>query len=317
MKYAIISDIHGNNYAFTAVLEDAKAQGVDEYLLLGDYVTSYTQGNEVVDNIRSLPNATVIKGNGEDYFYAMRGKSKVELTHEQYKPVYWGYSSLSPENLDYVLNLPDKAAISDSGVTINLAHSMDMFFRKPKIDLFHSNDFRILMSEKPFSHEDYLQYARESFVSAPGVLEEVLACPPNGVYLLGHNHLQFFMEYERRLFINPGSCGEPLDWDTQAAYTILTVNMDGSWEVEERRVEYDVRQVVNRLDASGFTEYAPVWSDVLKMDITTAKDCFQPFVNHVMETGRRMDEFEAPVGNGVWEVAVGSWDMGMVGERNL
>ena len=32
MKYAVISDIHGNYHAFEAVLEDAKAQGVDIYV---------------------------------------------------------------------------------------------------------------------------------------------------------------------------------------------------------------------------------------------------------------------------------------------
>jgi len=49
MKYAIISDIHGNLFAFKEVLADAKAQGVDMYLLIGDYASSFPWGNDVWD----------------------------------------------------------------------------------------------------------------------------------------------------------------------------------------------------------------------------------------------------------------------------
>jgi len=307
MKYAVISDIHGNNHAFRAVLADAETMEVDTYLLLGDYASSFPQGGEVVNAIRKLKSAVVVRGNGEDYFVPLKGKAPHELTHEQMKPVYWGYRSLSPESLEYVLSLPKAAAFMDCGIEINLTHQMELFYRKPKIKPFWSEHFREIMNEKPFTHDEYVQFAREALLSTPGTIDEILRLP-KGVYLLGHNHLQFHMEYEGRLFINPGSCGEPLDWDTRAAYTVLTIG-DGSWNVEERRVPYNTQLIIDALDSSGFTEYAPVWSSIMKKEALEAKDSFAPFVWHVLETGRKMGEYESPVSNTVWEAAVRTWDM--------
>jgi len=307
MKYAIISDIHGNNHAFKAVLADAEAMGIDTYLLLGDYASSFPQGGEVVDAIRKLKSAVVIRGNGEDYFVPLKGKAPQELIHEQMKPVYWGYRSLSPENLEYVLNLPQTAAFTDCGINVHLEHNTGMFYQQPKIKPFWSEHFRELMEEKPFTHDEYLRFARKTFLSTPGVVNEIVQ-RPKGVYLCGHNHLQFHMEYKGRLFINPGSCGEPLDWDTRAAYTVLTISDDG-WKVEERRVEYDRQLIINALDSSGFTAYAPVWSRVMKKEALEAKDYFAPLVWHVLDTGRKMGEYASPVSNVVWEEAVKTWDM--------
>ena len=45
MKYAIISDIHGNLPALKAVLEDAKNQNITHYLFAGDYCLSWPWSN--------------------------------------------------------------------------------------------------------------------------------------------------------------------------------------------------------------------------------------------------------------------------------
>ena len=307
MKYAIVSDIHGNNTALQAVLADAAAQKVDKYLFLGDYTFKYSQGNEAVDTLRKVTPAVVIKGNGEGYYADLIGKNFHELTNEQMKPLYWGYKVLSPQNLEYVMNLPQAAAITDNGYTINLSHACSLFFRPVKIELFHSRNFRAIMTKEPFTHEHYLLFARAVLLSCPGVLEE-LGEMPEGIYLFGHNHLQFHMEYEGRLFINPGGCGDPLDFDTRAPYTILNID-DTGWQVEERRVEYDISLVTGHLDSSGFTEYAPVWSEITKLQLQTAKDYMEPFILHLEETGRKMGEYKPPVSNAAWDEAVKTWDV--------
>ena len=306
MKYAIISDVHGNNLALEAVLADAKAQGADKYLFLGDYVGLPPHGDAAVNTICNLDRAVVVKGNGEGYLDALIGKNFSELTAEQMKPLYWAYNSLSPQNLDYLINLPETATISDGNFNIHLAHAMKLFFRIPRVELFHSRNFRIIMSDEPFTHDAYLLFARAVLLSTPGVLEDLHAMD-EGIYLFGHNHLQFHMEYEGRVFINPGSCGQPLDWDTRAPYTMLTLE-GGTRHVKERRVEYDVKQVISDLDTSGFTDCSPVWSRVLKLSLETAKDYFEPFVMHVEETGRKMGEFKPPVSNAAWEAAIATWD---------
>ena len=310
MKYAILSDIHGNYHALKAVLDDAKAQDVDMYLLLGDYASTFPYGNEVTEEIRKIKPATVISGNGEGYFVNLQGSDPRKLTHEQFKPVYWGYRSLSRENLEYLVSLPETAIVTDGDTTIHLTHSMGLFYRSPQIELFHSQYFRALIEAAPFSHDEYLIRARDALLACPEALEEINAMP-KGIYLFGHNHMQFHMEYEGRLFINPGSCGEPLDGDTRASYTLLTI--DGAdWVVTERRVKYDINLVVEGLDSSGFTAYSPAWSDVIKLDLTTGKDYFMSFVMHVVETGRKMGETRQPVSNEAWDAAVSTWDSALL-----
>jgi len=305
MKYAIMSDIHGNYHAFRAVLEDARAQVVDMYLLLGDYASSFPYGNAVTKEIRKIKPAVVIGGNGERYFSNLVGRDPAELTHEQFKPVYWGYNSLSKENLEYLISLPETAVVMDGDIRIHLAHSRGLFYRWPKIELLHSDHYRVYMEAAPFSHDEYLVRARDALMACPEAVAEIEAMP-RGIYLFGHNHLQFHMEYDGRMFINPGACGEPLDWDTRAPYTILTIDGEKS-TVTERRVEYDLEQAVDGLETSGFAAYAPMWSEVLKLDLTTAKDYFAYFVDHVVETSRKMGETTQPVSNKAWDVAVASW----------
>ena len=46
MKYAVISDIHGNLPALKVVLADAEKQGADAYIFGGDYCLSGPYPNE-------------------------------------------------------------------------------------------------------------------------------------------------------------------------------------------------------------------------------------------------------------------------------
>ena len=40
MKYAILSDVHGNFPALQKVLEDAKQRGIEDFIIAGDYALS-------------------------------------------------------------------------------------------------------------------------------------------------------------------------------------------------------------------------------------------------------------------------------------
>ena len=74
MRYAVISDIHGNMDALEAVLADARKQGAEGYLFAGDYCLSLPYPEEVIDRIRKIENAVLIRGNEEQYIERMRGE---------------------------------------------------------------------------------------------------------------------------------------------------------------------------------------------------------------------------------------------------
>jgi len=316
LTYAIISDIHGNLPALKAALADAKAHGVDGYLLLGDYSLP-PWVNEVVDIIRNLKNAIVVGGNGEGYLRNTKKQRQEELNDDQFKPVYWSYNSLTPENLDYLITLPETATITGGGCDIHLAHFIDIFYHPSIVKYTHPPDFHQMMLETPISsHEEYLTLAREAILSSPDVLAELSAIS-KGIYLFGHNHFQFHMEYEDKLFVNPGSCGSPINWNTAATYTLLTCK-DGSWAVKERQLEYDLNIVADAFDSSGFTDYSPFWSELLKLQLHSAKNYIDSFVTHLVETGRAMGKTDYPVSKEVWDKAVKMWDASEVenGKRN-
>jgi predicted phosphodiesterase len=309
MKYAIISDIHGNIHALKAVLSDALSHGADYFLLLGDYSSSFPWGNEVAETLRNLKNITAIRGNGEGYFINFQKQNTIDWGCEQLKPVHWAYRSLSKENLDFFAALPETAEIAEGNDKIYLSHTLNNIFynRSPKLDLFHSYYFRKTMEANPFPRDQYLTRAREALLSRPDVLSDILKLP-KGIYVFGHNHLQFHMEYEGRLFINPGSCGEPLDYNTSPAYTLL-YRENNIWTVEEKRAEYDVNAVIEGLSTSGYSSYAPEWSNVMKLELLTGKDYFMEFVLHITETGKQLGRSEHPVSNDTFEAAMKTWEI--------
>ena len=54
MKYAVISDIHGNLEALNAVIERAEAEGVDRYVCVGDIVGYNANPAECLEIVQSL-----------------------------------------------------------------------------------------------------------------------------------------------------------------------------------------------------------------------------------------------------------------------
>ena len=68
MRIAILSDIHGNSIALSAVLDDIEAQGaVDEYWILGDVVNQGYDPVGVVERISRLPDVRCVMGNTDRY----------------------------------------------------------------------------------------------------------------------------------------------------------------------------------------------------------------------------------------------------------
>ena len=65
-RYAILGDIHGNWEALTAVLADAKEQGVTDFACIGDIVGYNADPSLCLDKIRELKTVCVT-GNHDHY----------------------------------------------------------------------------------------------------------------------------------------------------------------------------------------------------------------------------------------------------------
>ena len=307
MKYAIFSDIHGNLPALEAALNDAEAHGAMYYLFLGDYLRDFPWINETIELLSGLKNAVVIRGNNENRLIRSSEERQPSLDFEQFGLDNWNYKNIKPKNVKYLASLPETAVIEYNGYKINLAHSSDIFFRIPKNLLFHTSYFRFLMDTTSFNRDEYLNLARDSLLTRPDVMADICTLP-EGIYLNGHNHIQFYMEYKSRLFVNPGSCGMAADGENTAAYTILSYTKNG-WNVEERRVHYDVDEAITQLRNSSLAYEAPAWALAIERSVLTGKDHMSALLYHVRETANKSGETSMPVSDTLWRKAVETWDI--------
>jgi len=60
VRRALISDIHGNLEALEVVLEDIKAQGIDEIFCLGDIIGYGPNPRECIDRVRETCKVTLL-----------------------------------------------------------------------------------------------------------------------------------------------------------------------------------------------------------------------------------------------------------------
>jgi len=71
------------------------------------------------------------------------------------------------------------------------------------------------------------------------------------IVCVGHSHMQFNLNVEGVVVLNPGSVGQPRDGDNRAAYAVI----DGH-KVELKRVDYPVEEAVARVEAADLPDRA-------------------------------------------------------------
>lgn len=308
MKYAIISDIHGNLPALNAVLEDARNHDVEAYMLVGDYYCDLPYPNEVVDTIRNLENAYIIKGNKEGYLNNLAKTDQSEWVLEQFAPLYWNYRELRPDNLDYLMALPEEVVISapDNYNQIHVSHACPDLSRCNGIRLLSSSQYRKKMELEAFTHEDYLQYTHDLLCQDDRVIDILNNIAPN-IIVFGHSHIQWHVTIDGKLLINPGSCGLPLDYNTTAAYTILETNGNAT-QVIERRIPYDIQSTLQDAQHSTLYEASSIWCNIIFKQLLSAADEIIVFFQHVESVAKTCKDDHRPYSNTVWKQASESWN---------
>jgi predicted phosphodiesterase len=305
MRYAVISDVHGNFTALMAVIEDCKNQKIDKYIFLGDYYGEFPQMNEVISFVKSLNNKIAIKGNKEirmvetaDYNY--------DVSSDQLAPLRWNMENISKDNYDYIKGLPEKAVLNHGGISIFAAHSPGQHFGPTIMDNLAGVKFSEQFGNEYSNHDEYLKYAAETIFSNENtckILDNML----DGLYLFGHYHTQWFAHSDGKYLINPGACGLPLDYDCSAPYTILDIDSD--IQIIERRVTYDVKKAGDSLINSDFFQIAPFWGNLSRAELENAKSAIMPFLKFVENLAVEKNDRKRPYSNELWREAVRLYKM--------
>jgi predicted phosphodiesterase len=206
---AIVSDLHGNLPALEAVL--AEVGTADALVCCGDLVGYYPDAPEVVDRVRGL-GARVVRGNHE---LMVTGAREVPPERAGYYAVAEARRALSREQLAWLAALPPALTLREGGAVVEVRHA------------------------SPWDEDTYLY--PDSDLGAVDL-------PEGRWLLLGHTHYPMLRRAGRGLVANPGSVGQPRDWDPRAAWARLDT-ATGRWE--QRRVAYDHRAYQARLTERG------------------------------------------------------------------
>lgn len=213
MRILIISDIHANLPALTAVEREAGV--VDHVLFAGDAVNYGPQPREVVFWLRER-RAVAVRGN-HDHAVAFSANPRAAAAKQAIALVMrdWTRSQLDDDDRRWLGQLPLTLERKIAGFSFALCHATlaDPLF-----------DYRLTPT------------------SSDWLLSEIAAGIKADVLILGHTHLPMIRQRNASLVVNPGSVGQPLDGDARAAFAL--------WEdghVTARRAEYDTEAAVAAL----------------------------------------------------------------------
>lgn len=215
MRIALLSDIHGNIYAFEAILAALEHDPVDHVLFAGDSVGYYPFVNEVLGRLRSV-SMTAVLGNHE--MYLLNPEMLPNEKWEAYR-LEDARQSILPDNLDWLHHLPERHRMELDGLRIILCHG------------------------SPWSIDEYVypnfnQWDRFNDLHAD-------------VIVLGHTHVQFRKEVGPMQIVNPGSCGQPRDYRPGACYSVLDTR---TREIAFHREPYDIQHLIGILKSRDFPD---------------------------------------------------------------
>jgi len=228
-RYAVLGDIHANLEAFTAVLDDARAQGCARFVCVGDIVGYNTNPKECIELVRQLE-MPCVKGNHDEYCSKDDFMPPPGVNARAVAAILWTREQLSEGERQWLKALKYVRPVG----SFSIVHAT---LDDPK--------------QWGYVVERVEAAASFSYQTTP-------------VCFFGHTHLPMAfvrdglvrhrrystlkVEPGRQYFVNVGSVGEPRDGDPRAAYVIYE---PATGFIELRRVAYDVQQTLAKARAAG------------------------------------------------------------------
>ncbi|MDQ6924997.1 MAG: metallophosphatase family protein [Candidatus Eremiobacteraeota bacterium] len=221
MRIAILSDIHGNAHALDRCLDDlASRGGADGVVAAGDLCMDGPKPKQVLKKLRAL-GAQCLRGNTDRM---VSEADRAQLNDEDARAAVWVQEKIGADWTAWLADLPFSIAFGDGEDGLLVCHA------NPKSDDEHV---------WPDAYDDTLERLFD------GVTQRTIA--------FGHLHLPYVRVWRGRTLVNVASAGLPKDGDAHAHYAILTWR-SGGWEVQSRRVAFDVGKVARQLKRSGIPD---------------------------------------------------------------
>jgi diadenosine tetraphosphatase ApaH/serine/threonine PP2A family protein phosphatase len=231
VRYAVLSDVHGNWEALAAVLRDAARRRPDAYMCLGDIVGYGPDPNECVARVRAL-GGPVLAGNHD--LAAVGALDPSTFSPLARAAIEWTARVLTEEARRWLTALP-------------------LRFETPAFLAVHGSP------REP---------AEEYILDLPTALA-VFSSSPFTLCLVGHSHVPgvFILEADgavasralppgetvrlastSRYILNVGSVGQPRDGDPRAAYLVLNT---ASHTATLHRIRYPIAVTQRKMMTQG------------------------------------------------------------------
>ena len=234
MRYLVLSDIHANLEALDAVL--AAGADADAILVLGDLVGYGAEPNAVIDRVRALPRATIIRGNHDKVGAGI--DSMASFNHLARHAIEWTAAVLTPDHRQWLSALPKGPTSVDASVEICHGSPFD-----EDTYLFDELDVRRALS----SQARPLCLFGHTHVPAAFTLGDRFRAigPPTGAAF------EIALDDAARYLVNCGAVGQPRDGDPRAAFGWLDT---GARRLTVKRVQYDVAATQAKIVAAGLPD---------------------------------------------------------------
>jgi predicted phosphodiesterase len=225
MRNLILSDIHSNDEALSAVLSRVRRKKFDRIVILGDFVGYGADPNKVVDRIRQIrKEKIVIRGNHDK---VVSGADSGELFNSvALYAARWTESRLSPANRRFIGALPVGPAMISPEIAICHGSPLDE-------DAYIFSDFDAYVNFREGNWK--VCFFGHSHIPSVFTLEKNAI----RVQLVQGDRSRLELDPDNRYLINPGSIGQPRDRNPHAAYAIYDAS---ARVVAFDRVPYDVEK---------------------------------------------------------------------------
>lgn len=213
MKIAILSDIHGNIYAFEKALNMMSELGTDFYIFSGDICGYYFNSIDVIDKLMDIKEIRCIKGNHDDAFIRFIENDDADLikkyTCKYGDSIFEFKTKAEKKHIDFLKQLSAMDTFELDGMKFVVFHGGpdDNLIQQ----VFPDNDFKLIDSIEA------------------------------DVIITGHTHHRLLKKINNKIIINPGSIGQPRDGLMSSFATIDTESL----VVEFHDIQYDYTKLID------------------------------------------------------------------------
>jgi diadenosine tetraphosphatase ApaH/serine/threonine PP2A family protein phosphatase len=230
MKYAIISDIHGNLEALNAVLKDIKRRSADVVVCLGDVVGYYPNPRQCIELVSAR--ASVCVAGNHDYAAVERTDTS-NFTYFAFSAMEWTKGNITDADKTFLRALPLTAELDDMFFVHSSPCDPDRFTY-----VFPDNEYSVM---EAFGHLDH----KLNFIGHthwPNIMYQ------EGERVILLSETSTHIEAGRTYLINVGSVGQPRDFDCRSCYTIYDTEKQ---TISLYRVSYNYKVTQKKIKENG------------------------------------------------------------------